>query len=154
MDMGAHHNGQRQVLRGPALPPSGEEPGTDLLRLSTHADGRGAVVVELNGEIDLTTAPKFVAALTMLQIPPRTPGLVVFLDLSGLDFCDVVGLNAMVRSARVLAERGARLALAAPRKPLAKMLKITGLDEFFEVFPSLAAAQISTTPHPVRRGVA
>lgn len=151
MGIGTRRGGKRHGLRHPPVQPT-EEPGTDLLRLSTHNDGRGVVVVELSGEMDLTTAPQLVATVQGLQVPPAPRGLLVLLDLSRLDFCDAMGLNAMVRSARVLGERGARLALAAPRRPLAKLLKITGLDQHFEVFPSLPSAEISPTVRPLRCG--
>jgi anti-sigma B factor antagonist len=120
------------------------------LRLSARAGRDGVIVVELDGEIDISTAPHLVTTLQTLQMPQ--PGLLVLLDMSRLGFCDVTGLNAILRSTRMLAERSCRLALVTPPRSLRKLLKITGLDADFVVFPSLPAAGISPTarPRPVK----
>ena len=135
----------------PALSPAGAEPVPNLLRLSVHTCGRGLVVVELNGELDLMSAPELVATLQAPQVSP--PGSLVLLDLSGLGFCDVTGLNALVRSRRILGERGAWLCLAAPPLSLMKLLAITGLDQVFEVFPQPACPQELPQPQAQSLGV-
>ncbi|MDR0346747.1 MAG: STAS domain-containing protein, partial [Nocardiopsaceae bacterium] len=84
----------------PALSPAGAEPVTDHPGLPVHTCGRGLVVVELSGEIDLVTAPELIATLQAPQV--SAPGSLVLLDLSGLSFCDVTGLNALVRARRIL----------------------------------------------------
>lgn len=150
-ETGTRRFGSWQAPSQPALPPAEPEPDTTQLRLSAQECGRG-VVVELSGEIDLVTAPQLVATLRTLQIPP--PGLMVLLDLSGVDFCDVSGLNALLRSRRVLAERGALLSLAAPPRSLMRLLELTGLGEYLEVLPSLPATEICPTAGPVRGDVA
>ena len=135
MEIGTRYCGRSQVLRGSAPPACRTEPGTGVLRLRIRAGGRRVVVVEASGEIDLTTAPALETALETLPVPPP-PGPLVVLDLSGLDFCDVVGLNAMVRTARVLARRGARLALVAPPWSFMKLLQAARLDGYFDVLPA------------------
>lgn len=95
------------------------------------------------GEVDLATAPTLRASLEGIQIPES--GLLVLLDLSRLDFCDAAGLGVMVVSARRLAEHGARLALVAPQRYFTRLLEIAQLDGYFEVFPSLLAAEESLT---------
>ncbi|MBO0787388.1 MAG: STAS domain-containing protein, partial [Actinobacteria bacterium] len=109
-------------------------------------------MVELTGEIDLMTAPELVAFLQAPQV--SAPGSLVLLDLSGLGFCDVTGLNALVRSRRMLGERGAWLCLAAPPPVLMKLLAITGLGPLFEVFPQPARPQELPRPQSRPAGVA
>ncbi|MDR0345220.1 MAG: STAS domain-containing protein [Nocardiopsaceae bacterium] len=77
----------------------------------------------------------------------------VLLDLSGLSFCDVTGLNALVRARRILGERGAWLALAAPPPSLTKLLAVTGLDQLFEVFPQPARPQELPQPGALPTGL-
>lgn len=113
-------------------PPDAGEPASGLLRLSARDGGPGVVVVELHGEIDLNTAPTLNAASGTLLVPP-SPGSVLVLDLSGLEFCDVVGLNAILRWARILASRGDRLAVAAPPPSFTKLLRATRLDGYVQV---------------------
>jgi anti-sigma B factor antagonist len=122
----------------------------DCLQLSVQTCGRGLIVVGLTGELDLMTAPALVAFLQAPQVSP--PGSLVLLDLSGLGFCDVTGLNALIRSRRILGERGAWLCLAAPPRSLTKLLAITGLDRLFEVSRQPARQQELPQPQaqPVR----
>ena len=137
MEIGTRYCGRRQVLRRSAPPERGPGPAMNPpLRLRIRAGGPGVVVVHLTGEIDLTTASMLETILQTLPVPPPPPGLLVVLGLSGLDFCDVAGLNAMLRSARVLAERGARLALAAPPWSFRKLLRAACLDGYFDVVPA------------------
>jgi anti-sigma B factor antagonist len=138
--------GARCRLSGQALSGPAQWSARAELRLSARAGRDGVIVVDLDGEIDLSTAPRLVTTLQTLRTSP--PGLLVLLDLSRLNFCDVTGLNAILRSTRMLAERSCQLALVTPPQSLVKLLKITGLDDYFVVLPSLAAAGIFPTAPP------
>lgn len=126
-----------------------------LLRLSARARRNGVVVVELVGEADLASARNLSATLSGIELPPAPAGALVLLDLSRLYFCDAAGLGAMVAGARGLAGRGARLALFAPRRSFLRLLEITKLDGYFEVFPRLLVDDgRSPAVRPACRGVA
>jgi anti-sigma B factor antagonist len=114
-----------------------------VLPLPVRACGSGVIVVELTGELDIATAPGLSAALSELKVWSARPGLLVVLDLSQLDFCDASGLNAMAAADRRLAQRGAQLALLAPRKSFLRLLKAARLGGYFEVLSSLPAAKAS-----------
>jgi anti-anti-sigma factor len=126
----------------------------DLLRLPARTLGHGMVVVDVIGEIDLVTAPSLGAAVDRILIPSPPSGLLVLLDLSRLAFCDVTGLREMLLAAHRLAERRARLALVAPRQRFIRLLEAANLRGYFEVFPSLRAAQAARTATPVHCGAA
>jgi anti-anti-sigma factor len=113
----------------------------DVLSLPVRACGSGAVIVELAGELDFATAPSLSTAMSELQVRSARPGLLVLLDLSRLDFCDVSGLRAMAAAERKLAGRGARLALVAPQRKFMRLLRAARLSGYFEVLPSLPAAK-------------
>jgi anti-sigma B factor antagonist len=113
----------------------------DVLPLPVRACGSGAVVVELTGDLDFANAPSLSAAMSELQVRSARPGLLVLLDLSRLEFCDISGLRAMACADRKLAERGARLALVAPRRNFMRLLRAAKLSGCFEVLPSLPAAK-------------
>lgn len=115
----------------------------EVVALPVRARGSGVVVVELTGELDIATAPGLSAALSEMQVWSARPGLLVVLDLSRLDFCDISGLNAMTAAGRRLAELGSRLALLAPQRSFMRLLKAARLSEYFEVLPSLPAAKAS-----------
>jgi anti-anti-sigma factor len=66
----------------------------------------------------------------------------VVLDLSELAFCDSSGLRALVGAVREVEINGGRAALAVPPGGvLERILGLTGLGEFLNVAPSVAAAR-------------
>ena len=69
----------------------------------------------------------------------------VLLDLTGLSFCDARGLGAFVRIANRADAAGCGFGLIAPRRPVAKILRISGLDSRLPVFASIDDARALRT---------
>ena len=65
---------------------------------------------------------------------PRT----MIIDLSGLRFMDSSALHVVLRANRVMDRQGGVLALASPREPVAKMLRLTAADQLIPVYPERA----------------
>ncbi|MET8847412.1 STAS domain-containing protein [Amycolatopsis sp. NPDC004625] len=79
----------------------------------------GTVVAEVTGELDLGTARRLDAVL-QARLPGRFDELVI--DLSGVTFFSVAGLNSLLR-ARLLADAaGARLTVDAGRSRAVRRL--------------------------------
>jgi anti-anti-sigma factor len=81
-------------------------------------------VVSLNGEIDLSTAPRLSTIVTELLTDP--PARVV-LDMSGVTFCDSQGLGTLVVLSRKAALAQSCLVLTNVADFLLRVLEITGL---------------------------
>jgi anti-anti-sigma factor len=114
------------------------QPSTTRVRLFSRRLS-GHAVIAIRGELDLaTTAPLRERILTILK-DTTSP---VIVDLSGVSFCDASGLALLVGTQRRATMHGLTVALAAPRPNLHKLLRITGLDRAFTVYPTLAAAQV------------
>jgi anti-anti-sigma factor len=101
----------------------------------TTADpGAGIETLGMPAELDLAIADGLVeqgyAAIA------RSARLLL-LDLTGLSFCDASGLSAFVRIANHADAAGCRFGLIAPRPPVAKILRISGLDSRLPVFPTI-----------------
>jgi anti-sigma B factor antagonist len=79
--------------------------------------------VRLEGELDISTAPKLERALEELA---EIPAGYLILDLKGLDFCDAAGLRVIERAGRRL---GTRLIVCGPRPSVRKIIAVTRLDE-------------------------
>ena len=69
----------------------------------------------------------------------------VLLDLTGLSFCDARGLSAFVRIANQADAAGCGFGLIAPRPPVAKILRISGLDSRIPVFATIGDARALRT---------
>ncbi|HEY0540560.1 MAG TPA: STAS domain-containing protein [Actinoallomurus sp.] len=93
--------------------------------------------LRLRGEIDVATAPGLRERLSALLRPGM--GLVI-LDLSGVSFCDASGLGVLVGSHRRALMMGVTLRLTALPPPLARLLRIHGLDRVLTIYPALPYA--------------
>jgi anti-anti-sigma factor len=97
------------------------------LNVSTVRDGDRAIV-EVVGELDAHSAPALddeLARLTGASVND------VVLDLSATSFLDSFGLRALLAAQREVADRGGRLSLRNPSKPVQRLLDIAGLTEQF-----------------------
>ena len=103
------------------------------LNVSSRSQG-DHVIVTAAGEIDLYTAPKLQADLAAV-IEGAAPATRVVVDMSGVEFCDSTGVNALLGALRRVRERGGELELATPRPAIMKILQVTGLDSVFTITP-------------------
>ncbi|MEU5161170.1 STAS domain-containing protein [Streptomyces sp. NPDC020875] len=86
---------------------SGPGPGTETAR------------IYLGGELDLTTGPDLITAVTMnLTLQPRS----LRIDLTGLDFMDSAGLRHLEHAAELAARAGTELVLCGIPRPLVRRL--------------------------------
>jgi anti-sigma B factor antagonist len=95
------------------------------------------VVVTLRGDIDIDTAPALHAALEEILDRPH-PKVVV--DLSGVEFCDSIGLSSLVIGHRRAVRHGGWLRLAAPNAWLLRLLGTVGLTRQLAVHADVATA--------------
>jgi len=92
------------------------------------SDGLG--LVELGGEVDLYTAPRFKEQLVALV---DEGARAVIVDLSGVTFIDSTALGVLISGVKRLHETDGRLLLAAPSRPVMRILSITGLDKVLSI---------------------
>ncbi|MFG1619448.1 anti-sigma factor antagonist [Nonomuraea wenchangensis] len=106
------------------------------LRLARHALG-DAVVVAVEGELDLFTAP-FLRDEVRDAIKQDSAKLV--LDLQQLSFMDSSGLSVLIEAWRLATGEGGAVSLAAPQAPVARILRTTGLDRRIKVYSDVDSA--------------
>jgi anti-sigma B factor antagonist len=100
----------------------------------------GYVVVALRGELDLLYAPA--AATALRDLAARQPRIIV--DLPGVDVSDAGGTAALASGRRHARIAGGDLLLAAPRRPVRRVLTIIWEGDGFAVHTSVAEAAAST----------
>jgi anti-anti-sigma factor len=108
---------------------------TRVRQFSRRAPGH--VVLAVYGELDIATTASLRDRIADLLENATTP---IIIDLSGVTFCDASGLAVLVDARRRAEPRGITVALAAPRRNVSKLLRVSGLDRSFAVHPTLAAA--------------
>jgi anti-sigma B factor antagonist len=112
----------------------------DLLTTSVatvESTGEPYTVVTLAGEADVTNSDALRAVLEAeVARQPRT----LIIDLGSLRFMDSSALHVILRANRMMDRQGGVLALAAPRDPVAKMLRLTAADQLIPVYPTVDEA--------------
>ncbi len=125
---------------------------TSLRATSRHAGSRPGTgrqatrtIVRLRGALDVAAAPALRERLIGL-LHPGTRLLV--LDLSRVPSCDSAGLAVLIGTQRRAGLLGTVMRLAAPSVPVAKLLRLTGLDRSLTICPDLRSALAAERREP------
>jgi anti-anti-sigma factor len=103
---------------------------------STVAHREGVAVVSIGGEIDLSNAPEFEAAIdeALDEDPP-----VLVIELSAVKFMASAGLRVLA-AARDKLSKSSQLAVVANNPATSRPIQLTGLDKVFSLYPTLGDA--------------
>ena len=106
--------------------------------------GAAIQILGVSGELGLATADRL-AARGRATLARRAR--VLLLDLTGLTFSGAHGLSAFVKIANHAGKTGCRYGLIAPPPQVAKLLRITRLDQRLPVFAAIhdALAHLTAT---------
>jgi anti-sigma B factor antagonist len=105
------------------------------MSLKTREQG-GAVVVELEGEIDLQRSPAVRKALMELMFDSRD----VIVDMGQVAYIDSSGVASLVEAYQMSRKNGTRFVLAAVSAPAARVLQLARLDKVFALAETVEAA--------------
>jgi len=110
----------------------------DMLSIDVSTVKDGAIqLFALAGSLDIATSPSLRAALMEAADGDKHE---IIVDLTQLEFLDSTGLGALIGAHKRAAEHGGSLRLVAQEGQILRLLRITGLLEVFEVYPSVEAA--------------
>jgi anti-sigma B factor antagonist len=116
-------------VREPVLPDS-PTPGLLGIAQTTDADG---VMLVLNGELDLSSAPELEALLRELE--SSNPGRIL-IDLHELKFMDSSGLALLIRAQQMTTAAGCRLELRPGPNQVQRLFEMTGTLDRFTFVPA------------------
>ena len=105
--------------------------------LSEERADSGAHVINVRGEIHVSTAPRFSQLLSDAIDNGNTA---IVLDLSGVEFIDSTGLSVLLTGLRRVTQLNGCLALVCSNPTVLRLFQITSLDETFDIFPDRPAA--------------
>lgn len=110
---------------------------SDAQTLLVHAEEiDGHTVIRVSGEVDLATVSTLKTALTALGTS-TTP---VVIDLTEVGFLDSTGLSAIILGYRRAKELQRPYSLVGLRPGVAKVFKVTGVNELIPVYATLTEA--------------
>ena len=104
--------------------------------MSTRDEG-GRTVVAATGEVDVYTAPVRDEALSAAVSGGATR---VVVDLAAVEFLDSTGLSVLVKALKRVRDADGSLDVVVTAERVAKVFRITGLDQVIPVHASLADA--------------
>jgi anti-sigma B factor antagonist len=102
-----------------------------------HIRSDGLELLAVEGEIDIATSPRLIAALNEV-VTDSVHALIV--DLSAVEFMDSTGLALLVRAERRMRGRGRGFAVVCPDGPVRRIFEITDMVGTLHVSPSRETA--------------
>lgn len=103
--------------------------------IADRAAASGIAVLALEGELDLSAAPKLRA-----RIEEAATGRALVIDLRRVTFVDSAILKELLRARASLGERDAQLVLAGAPMPVRRLLDLTRTTELFDEAPDVETA--------------
>jgi len=91
----------------------------------------GMVLLKLNGEVDVYTAPKLKSRLIDLVDQGKFK---IIVDLEEVDFMDSSGLGVLVGGLKRVRSHDGAIALICTQENILKIFRITGLVKVFPIF--------------------
>ena len=109
------------------------------VNVRTRTEGDWSVV-EVEGEVDMFTAPKLRESIVQLV---ESGSYRIVVDLEGVTFMDSTGLGTLVGGLKRVKEHDGTLALVCSSRPVMRVLTITGLNNVFVISSSVEEALAS-----------
>lgn len=115
----------------------------ELFPVSWH----GAIaVVRLPAEIDLRLADSVrESLLTLINEGPRA----LIVDMTGTEFCDSAGMQALIRASQRATASETQLRIAIDCSTVLRVLKLAAVDRILDIHPDVPSAIASLPDQPV-----
>ena len=95
--------------------------------------GRHAIVT-MPDEIDLTNSVDLDRQLAaVVSQSPQT----ITVDLTATTFCDSAGISVLARAHQLATANGGELRIVLGHSPVARILKLIGLDQIVSIYPDV-----------------
>jgi anti-sigma B factor antagonist len=103
------------------------------LKINTRLLDSVASVIDLEGEVDVYTAPQLKQQIISM-LDSGIDHIVV--NLSQVDYLDSTALGVLIGGLKRLRERSGTLHLICPPPRIRRIFEITGLDRIFDIYAS------------------
>ena len=100
-------------------------------KMETRAVESKPPIIELEGEVDVYTAPQLKQQMIGLLEGGATALIV---DLTKVEYLDSTALGVLIGGLKRLREREGNMVLVCPSPRIRRVFEITGLDKIFDIF--------------------
>ena len=90
-------------------------------------------LITVTGELDLAATPEL---STVLLMAARSPGPLVVLDLSAVEFIDSTALGTLLKGGQEVEESGKVMRVVCADGPVRRLLELTNLTNRFQLCPT------------------
>jgi anti-sigma B factor antagonist len=101
------------------------------LKIDTKPISNQASLINLEGEVDVYTAPQLKQQIISLLDAGAQH---IMVDLSAVEYLDSTALGVLIGGLKRLRERDGSLDLICPSPRIKRIFEITGLDKIFDIF--------------------
>jgi anti-sigma B factor antagonist len=116
-----------------------EEPAGEQLVNINRESADGAIIVTVEGELDMLTTPRLRAAVS--EALDEAMGEPVVLDLTKITFLGSPGLAALVEAVRQARQLGGPLRIVVDNaRPVIRPIELTGLDDVLALYETVEEA--------------
>jgi anti-sigma B factor antagonist len=120
-------------------------PASQPFEIREH-DVDGVHVIGMRGELDLATAPRL---MVRVDASRRDGSRRMVVDLTEAEFCDSVGLRALIGAHQEMAASSGRMAVAVGEEgAVPRLFALAGASELLEVHADVDAAVTALGPRP------
>lgn len=106
--------------------------------MGTRTADRELPIIELEGEVDVYTAPQLKQQMIGI-LEGGAKELVV--NLEKVDYLDSTALGVLIGGLKRMRERDGNMVLVCPSPRIRRVFEITGLDKIFDIYNTEAEAQ-------------
>lgn len=107
-------------------------------RMDTRTMEKELPVIELEGEVDVYTAPQLKQQMISL-LEGGSRRMVV--DLTKVEYLDSTALGVLIGGLKRMREQDGNMVLVCPSPRIRRVFEITGLDKIFDIYNSTDEAQ-------------
>jgi anti-sigma B factor antagonist len=120
-------------------------PASHPFEIREH-DASGVHVIAMRGELDIATAPRLCVRIDAAR---RAGARRLLVDLTTAEFCDSVGLRALIGSQQEILAQGGRMAVAArDDSAVGRLFVLAGAHELLDIHEDSDAAVAALAPRP------
>ena len=101
------------------------------LKINTRSIDNLASLIDLEGEVDVYTAPQLKQQI--IELLDRGVRYII-VNLTAVDYLDSTALGVLIGGLKRLRERDGILDLICPNPRIKRIFEITGLDKIFDIY--------------------
>lgn len=108
------------------------------MKIESKMEDKNTLVVQVSGELDLSTAEQFKLQVEQALANGKAQNLI--LDLSGVNFIDSSGLGVILGRYKTVTQNNGIIAIVNPKASVKKILELSGILRIINLYNDVKSA--------------